>query len=169
MTGFVSRSNGHDQRLWVNDRRTLASEYGGDTFGWPCVGFATLVPHEGSNPIATFATPWWPRRGGVLTGETGVSDILCGSSVEFDLYPVAGCNGRFGISGITRDQYGSPLGLCTVRLFVTATDELVARVTSDANGAFIATSPYGVGTPHYMTVHYGGTVAGASVDTLIPG
>lgn len=168
MTAFVARSNGHDQRIHFDDRRTLAAEYGQAT-AWPPHIFGALVRHEGALPVPGFYTPWWPTRGGALLADTGISDVLRGVEVALDLYPVAGCNGRFGISGITRDQYGSALGLCTVRLFVTATDELVARVTSDANGAFIATSPYGVGVPHYMTVHYGGTVAGASVDTLIPG
>jgi hypothetical protein len=70
--------------------------------------------------------------------------------------------------GVTRDQYGSPLGNCTVRCFRTSSGELVSQVTSDANGNYVATSPYS--DQHFLTVHktLSPDVAGASVDTLTP-
>lgn len=119
--------------------------------------------------IVSWRTPWWPT-GGALLGDTGLSDVASediGWFVEWANR--GGCNGRLGFNGVTRDQYGSPLGGCTVRLFRTSTDELVAKVTSDSNGAFLATSPYSDG--HYMTVHQAGppAVAGATIDTIIPG
>lgn len=116
----------------------------------------------------SWRTPWWPC-GSSLVGETGVSDALTSDIGWFVEWISGGCNGRLGFNGITRDQYGSPLGGCTVRLFRTSTNELQAIVTSDANGAFLATSPYN--DAHFMTVHKAGSpdVAGASIDTIIPG
>lgn len=114
------------------------------------------------------ATPWWPRRGNLMGGWDGVDEntILARNPWWGDPWVLGGRNGRLGFVGVTRDQYGSPLGGCTVRCFVTTTDELVARVVSDAAGNFIATTPYG-GTAHYLTIHSAdGSVAGASVSTL---
>lgn len=114
------------------------------------------------------ATPWWPRRGGLMGGWDGVPEnqMLQRNTWWGEPWLLGGSNGRLGFVGVTRDQYGSPLGGCTVRCFVTSTDELVARVTSDANGNFIATTPYG-GIAHYMTIHSAdGATAGASVSTL---
>jgi len=122
-----------------------------------------------TDPLAGWAWPWWPARG-VLYGDTGIADVQ-GPSLgyqDLDIW-LAGANGRLGFAGITRDQYGSALGNCTVRLVRVSTNEIVAQVTSDANGAFTITTPYL--DAHFLTVHKSGTpdVAGASVDTLIPG
>jgi len=169
VSGFVARCGGHDQRLVMSDLRTLDVVWDGDESAWPLVLAHVFLPVVDAPGIDNYATPWWPRGGSGLVADTGISDVMRAVWYDESIYPVSGANGRFAIVGVTRDATGSALGGCTVRLFVTGTDELVARVTSDANGAFIATSPYGVGVPHYMTVHFGGTVAGASVDTLIPG
>ena len=131
----------------------------------PCLRFGAA---DGGT-IANYATPWWPGTRGFLA-DTGLDDMMLTSVGWGWEWTLSGCNGRLGFKGITRDQYGSPLGGCTVRLFRTSTDELVAKVTSDpSTGAFIATTPYADG--HYMTVHKAGTpdIAGASVDTIIPG
>jgi hypothetical protein len=152
----------------MSDLSTLDVVYDGDESAWPPILSGVFLPVVDARGIDDFSSPWWPRGGSGLVADTALSDVL--RAVWFEsVYPVSGANGRYAIAGVTRDATGSALGGCTVRLFVTGTDELVARVTSDANGAYIATSPYSVGTPHYMTVHFGGTVAGASVDTLIPG
>lgn len=109
-----------------------------------------------------FRSDWWP--GGGLLADSGLSDIRQRNN-PYTLYPVSGCNGRLAFNGITRDQYGSPLGNCTVRCYRTSTHELQSVVTSDANGAFIATTPYS--DSHFLVVH-GAAVAGASVDTATP-
>lgn len=115
-------------------------------------------------------TPWWPHRGGLLA-DTGISDVQAATSYGSP-YPVSGANGRLGFVGVTRDQYGSPLGNQVVRLIRknaddSALDEIVAKVTSDANGNFTITTPYNGN--HFLTTHHATGVAGASVDTLTPG
>lgn len=117
------------------------------------------------------ATPWWPRRGSLMGGFDGVDEnsMLARAAWWGDPWLLSGASSRLAFVGITRDQYGSPLAGCTVRCFVTSTDELVAKVVSDANGAYTATSPYNV--DHYLVVHSAdGTVAGASVSVSnVPG
>ena len=121
---------------------------------------------------AGFMSPWWPFRGGLLGGwgDGADGDNLQNLGARHsDMWRSFGSNGRLAFVGYTRDAYGSALGDCTVRLFRTSTDELVSKVQSDANGFYQATSPYL--EAHYMTVHKTGTpsVAGASVDTIVPG
>lgn len=110
-----------------------------------------------------YRTDWWPAGSGMVA-DTGISDVLVGLG-PYDAYPVSGCNGRLAFNGITRDQYGSPLGNCTVRCYRVSTHELQSVVTSDANGAYIATTPYN--DAHFLVVH-GTSVAGASLDTITP-
>lgn len=128
-----------------------------------------------SNPTGTYdySSPWWPAQGGLAgdcLSDTGAGRMICGPALTpawGTFWVNAGCNGRLGFVGVTRDQYGSPLGGCTVRCFVTATDELVSKVTSDAKGNYIATSPYQA--DHYLVIHSSdGQQAGASVSTIDP-
>lgn len=120
--------------------------------------------------VRTFRTPWWPSAGaGALLGDAG--SVAYDKVIRYtDPWPnlPGGANGRLGFVGYTRDQYGSPVGGVTVRCFRTSTNELVSRVTSDANGFYIATTPYG--DAHFLTVHKAGTpaIAGASIDTIVP-
>lgn len=116
------------------------------------------------------ATPWWPRRGSLMGGFDGVDEnaMLARAAWWGDPWLLGGANGRLGFVGVTRDQYGSPLAGCTVRCFRTLTDERVAKVVSDANGAYQATTPYL--EDHYLVIHSpDGQRAGASVSTIDPG
>lgn len=116
-----------------------------------------------------FMSPWWPTRGYLLGGWGFEGDNLVELSAKHsDMWRSFGSNGRLGFVGITRDAYGSPLGGCTVRCFRNSTNELVSAVTSDANGFYIATTPYN--DAHYLVVHKTGSpnVAGASVNTITP-
>lgn len=134
----------------------------------PGGGELSMQDREAALGAPGYATPWWPRGGTLMGGWDGVGEnqLLARNPWWGDPWVISGCNGRLGFVGVSRDQYGSPLGGCTVRCFVASTDELVARVTSDANGNFIATTPYGA-TAHYLVVHSAdGTVAGASVANL---
>jgi hypothetical protein len=121
-------------------------------------------------PFDGWATPWWPRSGNLMGGWDGVAEnqLMTVAPWWGEPWTRSGCNGRLGFVGYTRDANGSILGGCTVRCFVTSTNELVSQVTSDANGFYIATTPYS--TAHYLVVHKTGSpdVAGASVDTLTP-
>ena len=120
---------------------------------------------------AGFVSPWWPAAG-LLIGpgaDAGFDALAQVPAKHSDMWRSFGANGRLGFVGVTRDQYGSPLGGCRVRCFLTATTELVSDVVSDGNGNYLATTPY-TGA-HFIVVHRSGSpdVAGASVDTLQPG
>lgn len=118
---------------------------------------------------AGFQSPWWPFRGAILGGWGFDGSVLLElGGKHSDTWRSFGTNGRLAFVGVTRDQYGSPLGGCTVRCFRTIGNELVSTVVSDANGNYVATTPYADG--HYLVVHKAGPpdIAGASVTTLTP-
>jgi hypothetical protein len=83
---------------------------------------------------------------------------------------VSGASGFYGLSGITRDVYGTVLPGATVRLFRTSDSLLVSTVTSGADGAFMAPTPY-YPDAHFIVASKSGTpdVAGTSVQTLVAG
>lgn len=117
----------------------------------------------------SWRTPWWPANGG-FAGDVGLDISMLDRAPWWgDPWLLSGCNGRLAFVGVTRDQYGSPLGGCTVRCFRTSTNELVSTVLSDSNGNYQATSPYA--DAHFLTVHKSTApdVAGATIDTLVPG
>lgn len=117
-----------------------------------------------------FATRWWPKSSAMLGGwGDGVTGDFFQNKTPSWIDPriQRGCNGRLGFVGYTRDQYGSRTGGCTVRLFRTVDDSLQAKVTSDANGLYFATTPYN--DAHYEVIHNpAGDQAGATANNLIP-
>lgn len=117
-----------------------------------------------------YQTRWWPRQGQIFGGwgdGSGCCDFLNKPTRWKAPRIERGCNGRLGFVGYTRDQFGSVLGNCTVRLYRTSTEEQVCKVTSDANGLYFATTPYSDG--HFLVIHNsGGTLAGATKDSLTP-
>lgn len=114
----------------------------------------------------TWQTAWWPSRARFAGAEDG-GDLSAPVPWWGVPWVTLGCNGRFSLAGTARDQYGTALPFAVLRLFLTSDGTMVSTVTADGNGAFIITSPYN--TAHFLTVHKDGTVAGASVDTLLPG
>lgn len=116
-----------------------------------------------------YQTRWWPKSGMIIGGWSGsADDAFLNKSPSWNNPRVErGCNGRLGFVGYTRDQYGSVLGGCTVRLYRVSTEEQVAKVTSDANGLYFATTPYS--DAHFLVIHNsGGDQAGATANTLLP-
>lgn len=113
----------------------------------------------------SFASMWWPANDADYGGTIGVM----GASVWGDYNPVAGANGRLALTGVTRDQYGSPLGGATVKVFRTSDDSLQSTAVSDANGVYLITTPYADG--HYLTVYKVGPpdICGTTINTLAPG
>lgn len=73
-----------------------------------------------------------------------------------------------GLAGITRDSVGAALASCTVDLFSTTTDQLIATTVSDGAGAF-SLPVSGPGGPFYLVAYKVGApdVAGTTVNTLI--
>lgn len=120
---------------------------------------------------ASFESEWWPARSNMMGGWDGEpSNLLLGEATWWSWPSTrSGCNGRLGFVGYTRDANGSVLGGCTVKCFRTSSDELVSSVESDANGFYIATTPYSDG--HYLVVQKASAtppVAGASINTITP-
>lgn len=76
---------------------------------------------------------------------------------------------RYSLTGITRDSAGSPLGLCAVYLFKTATNTLVAATTSDADGNYSFVSDISPTETHFVVSYKTGApdVAGTTVNTLV--
>ena len=116
-----------------------------------------------------YTSPWWPRAGGLLGDAAGDVNLLTQPAWWGEAWHQGGASGRLAFVGYTRDYAGAPVGGCTVRCFVTSSNELVSVVTSDANGYYIATTPYYGG--HYLVCHKAGApeIAGATISTLTPG
>jgi Carboxypeptidase regulatory-like domain len=115
-----------------------------------------------------FAGPWWPSASGLI--DVGALDDAWGvQPYSWGIYyPVSGANGRFAISGVTRDLSGAPLSGVAVKLFRSTDDSLQASVVSDANGYYLATTPYADG--HYLVTYKAGPpdVYGTTANTLTP-
>lgn len=119
--------------------------------------------------IYSFQTGFWPGSAGLFTDAGGLAgDII--NPVLFD-YPdvVSGHSFRYGFAGVTRDQYGGPLGGVTVKLFRTADDTLQDSQVSDIYGGYLLSTPFI--DAHYVVSQKSGppAVSGATVNTLIPG
>lgn len=71
------------------------------------------------------------------------------------------------IAGVTRAATGVPLGGCTVKLYRTATDELVETGVSDGSGVY-SFATVGPGQNYYVVAYLPGSpdVAGTTVNTL---
>lgn len=122
-----------------------------------------------THPDGSLRTPWWPRGAGFI-GAMGTDVALLEGVWNEQPELTSGAQSRFGITGITRDQFGSPLGNCVVQLFRTSDDLIVAEVVSDPTGAYVITTPFFPDT-HYLVAYRAGSpdVAGTTVNTLIAG
>lgn len=167
MSGFLA-TTGFAASIVVRDNFSCCEwATNGDLFG---MKIWDRIPADDYFLDAHFESEWWPSRSSLMGGWDGEPSNLLLGETQWWSWPStrSGCNGRLGFVGYTRDAYGSPVGRCTVRCFNTATNELVSTVTSDANGFYIATTPYA--NAHYLVVHKSGTpeIAGASISTLTP-
>lgn len=107
------------------------------------------------------------RSGGSMlpVGSAGVSEAGVGASASFRgrlKSPPMDATPRT-ISGVTRDNTGTPLGNCTVWLFDTRTKAFLAEVLSDGGGAFA----FGFSGPCFAVAYSSsGAVAGVTLNTL---
>lgn len=168
MSAFISPGATGLPLLVPSDMRHMEEQWIGYDEFQP-VAEALLLNDSDVLLVEDWFTSWWPNSGGLMC-ESGFSDIRGQfENMRERVWPNAGANGRLSFVGVTRDQYGSAIGSCTVRCFRLSTLELTSQVISDASsGAFTITSPYS--EAHFLTVHLTGTpnIAGATVDTLIP-
>jgi hypothetical protein len=174
----VGGASGLGLALYPSDYRACSRELlGGDELFQPPPLADLLVPQEARADGAAggypgLVSPWWPRCGGFV-GDNAVDVAMLTVSPSHGSFaptPASGCIARLGITGITRDQFGSPVGACTVKLFRTSTDELVSQVISDANGVYLITTPYHPDA-HYLVVYKVGSpdIFGTTVNTIIAG
>lgn len=158
MSGFVSATSG-TQVIRADDARLLAPR-------WAPVGalFAEVVVIHG-----TFATEWWPARATAGFVGDGGADVGILAGVRWGNYDIAaGAASRFGFVGVTRDQWGTAIGACTVYLFRTSDNVLQDTTTSDPDGNFLLNTAYYPDT-HYIVAHKAGSpdVDGVTPNTLI--
>lgn len=128
-----------------------------------------LVPrYRDDCSVHSWQTPYWPGTGGLSTDAGGIcGDLLNGFWYEQpDI--VSGHAFRYAFVGVTRDQFGGPLGGVTMKLFRTVDDTLQDTQVSDASGGYILSTPFI--DAHYVVSQKAGPppVAGATVNTLIP-
>ncbi len=124
------------------------------------------LDNQDSDWAGNWTTPWWPAHGTIMNGWDGVPENTLLQTNPWWATPwddSGSCNGRLGFVGYTRDAYGSVLGGCTVRCFRASTNELMSMVVSDANGFYIATTPYY--ESHYLVVHPADPLLGAGATT----
>lgn len=118
----------------------------------------------------SFASSHWPGgRGLIGDGDVDVGVLDGDTWSQEELGDSSGGSSRFGFTGITRDQYGSALPGCTVKLFRTSDDQLIDTATSDpTTGQFLVGSPY-YPDEHWIYTRKAGSpdVQGVSVNTLI--
>jgi len=70
--------------------------------------------------------------------------------------------------GVCRDVNGNVLGGAVVEAYLTAGDVAVGRAACDSNGNYECPTPF-YGVNHYLVARYaGGSLAGATIDTLQP-
>lgn len=168
MSSFVNGSLGLPVTIHIptNIRHGDFFYFSGDDYLFPTAFIE--VTYNSDDEIFDFSSPWWPNISGFGVGIEGLADSTpLSRQLVYPTWFAYGSNGRLAFSGITRDQYGSPLPNCTVRCIRNSTDELVSKVSSDANGAYIATTPYS--DAHFLVIHNSdGTLAGATVNTALP-
>jgi hypothetical protein len=117
-----------------------------------------------------YVTPYWPGTAGLSTDAGGMGGDIMSAAWWEEPEKILGSSGRLGVTGVTRDVYGSILGGATVKLFRTADDTLQSSTTSDVNnGTYLLTTPFT--DAHYVVASKSGSpsVQGATVNTLLAG
>jgi hypothetical protein len=133
-----------------------------------------VVPVDGQNGFS-FKTPWWPRSAFDATGGEMIGDMM-GSLNPWEPPSLnSGAVSKLAFVGVSRDEYGSILVACLMKLFKTADgnfpdtkDRILDTFTSDATtGAFLLLTPYA--EAHYITLYKSGSPdrQGISVNTLV--
>lgn len=122
---------------------------------------------EAGVPSPIWSAPVMVRRGGFV-GDLGADVGVLDSGLRARIDMLEAGAYAYGFTGVTRDQYGSPLGGVNVRLFRTSNSLLVATTTSDSAGNFTVATPY-YPDAHFLVYQKTGSpdVQGASVFTLV--
>jgi hypothetical protein len=121
----------------------------------------------GNAPVG-YTSDFWPGNGGF--GGDQATDVAVNRAVwSRGLARLAhGVASRVGFVGVTRDQYGAPLGGVTCSLFKTDTRAWIMDIVSDANGNFLLQSVYSPDT-HFIVFYKAGSpeVFGTTRQALV--
>lgn len=119
----------------------------------------------------SFRNQYWPGSTGFI-GDQATDFGVGVLETEYRRIPdlTRGRNSRYGFVGVSRDEFGSPLGQCVVTLFKTSDDSVVDRTMSDVYGAYVASTPFYPDT-HWLKIKKTGSPdkQGVTIDTLIGG
>jgi hypothetical protein len=111
-----------------------------------------------------YCNDFWPGN----RGQPDDSGTLVSTFVNAYARLAWGIASRVGFVGVTRDQFGAPLGGVTCSLFRTSTREWIMDIISDANGNFLLQSWYSPDT-HFIVFAKAGSpnVYGATDQNLV--
>jgi hypothetical protein len=114
-----------------------------------------------------FCNDFWPGNRGFTGESVTVIEATWSRQVSRLAWGIAS---RVGFVGVTRDQYGAPLGGVTCSLFLTSTRAWIMDIVSDANGNFLLQSWYTPDT-HFIVFNKAGApnVYGATDQNLVGG
>jgi len=119
-----------------------------------------------------YETPWWPGAGRLDTPDDANLQAINWSTPDLFEPKGGGTNSRFGIYGIVRDVYGTPVNDAIVKLFRTTgdlyKDVLIDQGISGPLGNYFVSTPF-YPDPHYIVIYKTGTpdIFGSSPNTLI--
>jgi hypothetical protein len=158
---LLGQPSGTDPLIDPNDPRLLRQA--DRSFVLACAAPAFIAQPS----LQWYRSAFWPRRGGFVgdvSADIGVMDSGWTELPEI----TGGSRSRFGVIGVTRDRYNSPLGGVTLKLYRTQTDEMVDTIVSDPFGNYLLTTPY-YPDAHYIVAYKAGSpdVQGTTVNTLI--
>jgi len=134
----------------------------------------TIVMVDEPFLLFQYCTQWWPRGASLMMGGDGndICEAVWMDKTEMIEAKGGGTNSRFGIAGVTRDVYGTPLGGVTCKLFRTVgdlyKDVLIDETISDPQGNYLLSTPF-YPDAHYVVTYKAGSpdVFGSSPNTLI--
>lgn len=136
--------------------------------GQPVEDARARLPVRHSAGFDGWFSDYWPGNRGFV-GDLGADvGILLPVWRKLLRRITAGAASRVGFVGVTRDQFGAPVGGCVVQLFRTSDDLFIMQQTSDSDGNFLLQSWYSPDT-HYIVAYKAGSpdIFGTTVNTLV--
>lgn len=136
--------------------------------GQPVADARTRHPVRHDMGFEGFYSDYWPGGRGFIGALGADFGVLLPVWRKLLRRITAGAASRVGFVGVTRDQYGAPVGGCVVQLFRTSDDLFIMEQTSDTSGNFLLQSWYSPDT-HYIVAYKAGSpdIFGTTVNTLV--
>jgi hypothetical protein len=136
--------------------------------GQPIEDARARMPHLHEACYEGWFSDYWPGNRGFLGDRSTDVALLTPTWRKLLRRITAGAASRVGFVGVTRDQFGAPVGGCVVQLFRTSDDLFIMEITSDASGNFLLQSWYSPDA-HYIVAYKAGSpdIFGTTVNTLV--